>query len=222
MIAAFAVAGCGKGPAEGGKSEASAARKSAEELCYEIRYGDDPKKVADLLDAGADINGRDPNGFTPLVMAVMSGSGGSDEAQVKIVDLLLDRGADPNLDCPLCAAAQTSKPALITKLLDRGADINGRNPAGLTPLMAAVDVQSFDIVKVLLDRGANADVKEQRGRNAWKLAFNKAYSFQTADAIKIEELLRRRTNRADIENLLRSDASIKDSMDVEKWLQTHK
>ena len=59
------------------------------------------------------------------------------------------------------------------------------------------------------------------GRNAWKLAFNKAYSFNTAAAWKIEELLRHHTNRADIEELMRADKSLKDSMDVEKWLKTH-
>jgi hypothetical protein len=39
--------------------------------------------------------------------------------------------------------------------------------------------------------------------------------------MKVEELLRGRTNRADIEALMRADTSLKDSMDVEKWLKTH-
>ena len=229
LLAVIALAGCGKGTDEAGKSDASrsqtsdapGSRKSADELCYQIRYSDDPNKIAEMLDSGASLSGVDQNGFTPLVMAVMPGSGGSEDTQVKIVDLLLARGADPSLGCPLCVAAQSSKAALVRKLLDKGADINGKDSSGRTPLMAAVDAQSIEIVTLLLDKGANTGLKEQGGKNAWKLAFNKAYSFPSVDTMKVEELVRRRTNRADIENLLRADTSLKDSVDVEKWLKTH-
>ena len=231
LLMVFAVAGCGKGSDEGGTSDATAAqaqtadaagsRKSADELCYQIRYSDDPKRIAEMLDSGASLSGVDQNGFTPLVMAVMPGSGGSDETQAKIVDLLLARGADPSLGCPLSVAAQSSKTELAKKLLDKGADVNGKDSTGRTPLMAAVDAQALEIVNLLLDRGADADFKDPLGKNAWKLAFDKAYSFRTAAAMKVEESVRRRTNRAEIESLLRADTSLQGSVDVEKWLQTH-
>jgi ankyrin repeat protein len=231
LLSVFAVAGCEKVPENAGNPDApvpqaqldklAGSQKSADELCYQIRYSDDPKKIVEMIEAGADISGIDHNGFTPLITAVLPGSGGSEEAQAKIVDLLLARGADPSLGCPLCAVAQSSKPALAKKLLDKGADINGKDPNGRTPLMAAVDAQSIEMVTFLLDRGANADVKESNGRNAWLLAFHKAYSFPSVDTMKVEELLRGRTNRVDIEILMRGDSSLKDSVDVEKWLKTH-
>ena len=52
--------------------------------------GDEPKIVALLLDRGAPINARSPNGSTPLMMAARYGAEGS-------VDLLLARGADKQL-----------------------------------------------------------------------------------------------------------------------------
>jgi hypothetical protein len=51
--------------------------------------GPEPKALALLLDKGAPVNARSPNGSTPLMMAARYGSEQS-------VDLLLARGADPS------------------------------------------------------------------------------------------------------------------------------
>jgi ankyrin repeat protein len=52
--------------------------------------GPEPKAVALLLDAGAAIDARGPNGSTPLMMAVSYGNSTS-------VQILLERGADRSL-----------------------------------------------------------------------------------------------------------------------------
>jgi hypothetical protein len=52
--------------------------------------GPDPKALELLLDKGAPVNARSPNGTTPLMMAARYGSESS-------VQLLLARGADPAL-----------------------------------------------------------------------------------------------------------------------------
>ena len=44
-----------------------------------------------MLDAGADVNGKRPDGATPLLVAIING-------HEDLVDLLLDKGADPNAE----------------------------------------------------------------------------------------------------------------------------
>ena len=46
-------------------------------------------------------------------------------------------------------------------LLDKGADINAKNEADLTPLMAAAREGRIDIAKLLLDNGADINAKNE-------------------------------------------------------------
>lgn len=43
----------------------------------------------------------------------------------------------------------------VTNFLDNGANINGTNKKGLTPIMLATWENNVDIVKLLIDRGAD-------------------------------------------------------------------
>ena len=52
--------------------------------------GPEPRLVRLLIDRGAELNARSPNGTTPLMMAAQYGAEDS-------VNLLLERGADPKL-----------------------------------------------------------------------------------------------------------------------------
>ncbi len=54
--------------------------------------GGSAESVRALLDAGADINTPDIRGMTPLMLAI-----GTDHPNQAVVDLLLARGADPNI-----------------------------------------------------------------------------------------------------------------------------
>jgi uncharacterized protein len=76
--------------------------------------GPEPKALALLLDKGAPVNARAPNGTTPLMMAARYGNEAS-------VPLLLARGADPKLrnDLSLSAAdfaRQAGRQALAQRL----------------------------------------------------------------------------------------------------------
>lgn len=232
LLAAALVSGCGKSSdgqktadqsAQPAASAAGSTQASIDDLSYQIRYADDPGKIDGLLAGGVTPNGHDKNGFAPLVMALQQGSGGSDANQAKIVEILIARGADVNIDkgAPLAAAAALGKPDLVRFLLDKGADANLTGADGLTPLMTAVKSRSGEIVSLLLERGADVTVKSADGRNAWKMAFDQAYTFPGNETLKIEELLRRKTNRKDIESLLRADKSRGPYFDTEKWLREH-
>lgn len=115
-----------------------------------------------LLAAGADVHKADSNGYTPLLRA-------SEGSNVRLVELLLDRGArgdihkaNNNGDTPLHAACgETNSLRLIQLLLDAGAktDIHNTNSNGDTPLhRACTGTISLWLIQLLLDTGAQADM----------------------------------------------------------------
>jgi len=100
-----------------------------------------------LLDAGADVNLPGPTGddwdATPLQHAIL-------ERQPAAVQLLLDRGADPNRGAggpesltPLFLAAGDTDPAILKLLLAHGADPTVEDEDGVTPLSRAVSAGTF-------------------------------------------------------------------------------
>ena len=60
-------------------------------------------------------------------------------------------------------AAQEGKITEVQTLLERGADINGKDALGITPLYEAVASERTEIVKLLLELGANPNVSEKNG-----------------------------------------------------------
>jgi ankyrin repeat protein len=123
-----------------------------------------------LLDAGLDPNARDAAGYTPLIAAARAGN-------VAVVRLLTSRGADPNLPdaavnswTPLLHAVHKDQPRSIAALLDAGANANGADSYGQTPLMMAAGYGYTDIVKILLARGANPRLPMRDGVTAIDLA----------------------------------------------------
>ncbi len=73
----------------------------------------------------------------------------------------------------------------VRKLLNKGADVNGRTKYGNTPLLAAVEMSNSKIVTLLLDRGADINQKDSDG---WTPLM---YSLVHGDEGIAEELLRR-------------------------------
>jgi ankyrin repeat protein len=169
------------------------------DLDHGIDKGIDREPVFDfvklLIDRGANVNARtkeyhpgrrwlyslgdvswvDMTGQTPFLRAALSGD-------TKVMRLLLDHGADPNMTTlagttALMAAAgvnwtvaQTytvSKEALLEAIkicLDRGADVNAVNSMGLTAVMGAANRGSDEIIQFLVEKGARLDVKDATGR----------------------------------------------------------
>ena len=97
-----------------------------------------------LLDYGVDVNAQDTDGETPLADAAYG--------QLGAVRLLLDHGADPNV--------QARRDALFSLT---------------TPLHRALRYGRIDIVRVLLEHGAIIEVKDGEGETPLDVAARKGY-----------------------------------------------
>ena len=68
---------------------------------------------------------------------------------------------------PLHIAASGNDLKKVSLLLEKGAEVNARGPAGFTPLMVAAGKSSTpEIVQLLLEKGADALAKDKKGKKA--------------------------------------------------------
>lgn len=120
------------------------------------------KLVEILLTYNNKIDIKDNWGQTPLYLAV-------ENNLIKIVKLLIDKGADININAkeygltPLHRAAERNHAEIIKILLDNGANIDVKDKNGITPLYYAVDRSNEKSVRMLLDYGANILIKNKNG-----------------------------------------------------------
>jgi N-acyl-D-amino-acid deacylase len=128
-------------------------------LAEAIRDGD-LKAVRAQFDAGVDVNARDADDNTPLLLAAVY-------AGTECVDLLIRQGADVNAKnklgtTPLHRAATNYEKAKL--LIDARADVKVKTGSGRTPLtLAARKAGNSKTVKLLLDKGADAKERNPRG-----------------------------------------------------------
>ncbi len=62
---------------------------------------------------------------------------------------------------------------ILEILLNKGADINGLDSTGRTPLHCAVEGQRMDAVKLLVERGANVTILDSKGLSVLSMAVEK-------------------------------------------------
>ena len=122
-----------------------------------------------LIDAGANINAKHRQGFTPLISACSQGHDAC-------ANMLLQSGADVNMTdnngcSPLMKALERRKLPCLNLLIRAGADVNTVNSRRHTPLMLAVLYARQPQVSItpcimLLKAGAHINIRNNRGRNA--------------------------------------------------------
>jgi Flp pilus assembly protein TadD len=130
-----------------------------------------------LLAKGADPNGRNRTGQTPIFSVLSSG-------KTEIAELLIKRGADVNVRdslgyAPLhdAAMSRTKEGVEALKfLLVNGAEVNIRDNSGQTPLHAAAIQGNIEAVQLLLANKADKDLKDKDGKTAldWAKEYQKS------------------------------------------------
>lgn len=122
---------------------------------------DDVEAVRKKLDKGVDVNEKNMYGWTLLLIAIHRGLEG-------VTDLLLSRGACPNMRLPnrLTALSLTCSVTIARKLLAHGADPNVAGIIGWTPLMSMAIRKKHDVLRVLLEAGASVHAPSIGGKTA--------------------------------------------------------
>ena len=108
----------------------------------------------------------------------------SQKGYTEIVNLLLDKGANPNIsnsgNTSLIRACNSGYTEIVKLLLDKGADYNITDVTGYNPLYIACNNGYTEIVKLLLDKGANPNIS-----NSGNTALIRAYKSGYTEIIKL-------------------------------------
>lgn len=125
--------------------------------------------VEQALSAGADVNSKETErGMTGLMIAIM-------EEDIEIVTLLLENGADVNIqtkdgETALILASMFGYIEIVKILLEYGANVDTKENLGMTALMAASGEGHIEIVKLLLANGADQNATDNYNNTALMLA----------------------------------------------------
>ena len=126
-----------------------------------------------LLEAGAEVNAQDRNGYTPLIWGCLNPSADdkTEESRRQMFELFLAGGADLNLNrsgiyC-LLFGASGGEPETIRLMLAAGIPVNGTDKTGTTALMMAAAFSSDPAVAaLLLEKGADPELRDRSGHTA--------------------------------------------------------
>jgi len=121
-----------------------------------------PKVVKIFIDRGADIEGKDKDGRSPLSLANTT----------EVAKILINAGADVNSEdsygrSPLCWATDIE---MVRALLDAKANVNSGQGAGRTPLITAVKQQDLEKARLLLQAGVDVNGRDQKSRTPLLIA----------------------------------------------------
>ncbi|KAK3745893.1 hypothetical protein QZH41_006134 [Actinostola sp. cb2023] len=132
-----------------------------------VSHGNE-RELRQLIDAAADINVTNNDGYTALMLAAQYG-------MKEVARALMEAGADINVTnndgyTALMLAAVYGKEEVTRALIDVGADINVTNNGGYTALMVAAVYGKEEVARALIDVGADINVTNNDGYTALMLA----------------------------------------------------
>jgi len=147
--------------------------RAEEPSIYDIIKNEDEDTLSDMVMLGFDIDQRDRDGYTPLMIAASLG-------KVDFAQFLINNGADANARShtgltPMHRAAQDGHNNVIAVLLMADANINIPDMHGFTPLMVAVMANQRFTVEFLIKRGAYINYRNADGDTALKISDRKKF-----------------------------------------------
>jgi uncharacterized protein len=147
------------------------------ELIEFVRAGD-TAAVKRMVDAGADVETRDAENASLLMLAAHAGD-------LPMVKLLIESGADVNAGdergwAPLAKAVYNPESKrgfadVVQTLIDAGANIEAAIGYGVRPLMLAAGYGETAVVEVLLQAGADVLACNEGGYTALMMVKQKHY-----------------------------------------------
>lgn len=115
-------------------------------------------------------NTHSDDGFTPLSLAGFFN-------QTKIAQLLLEKGADPNIPATNASKVNSLHSAIAKEnyklckiLIKKGVDVNAVQMQKVTALHSAVHRGNLDLTKLLIENGATINLKMDNGDTALIIA----------------------------------------------------
>jgi len=139
-------------------------------LHYAVQYESREKFAEFLISMGADLNSKDKDGRTPLLIAI-------NNCNWDMIKLLLSSGADVNVvnnigQGTLHYGARIGAIDLCKDLLSKGLDINLRDKNGRTPLYYAVQMNNKKTAFFLISKGADVKTKDIYEQNLLHIVNN--------------------------------------------------
>ena len=125
-----------------------------------------------LAEAGADLDARRDNDWTPVIHA-------ASKNRAEQVQWLIELGADYNLltlsgEHAVHIAASQDAAEAMDVLFQAGVDPNIRNQKGNTPLITASKTKQCSALQKAIDWGADLDARDAEGRTALHVAVKSA------------------------------------------------
>lgn len=158
-----------------------------------------------LIEAGANVNAVNEDGYTPLLKALEDDEDFYPEEIAEYVKLMIEAGSDVNAvnnegSSPLHKVWETKSCQL---LLEAGANVNAIDGEGNTPLHKALWMENppeiiIEICKLLIDAGADMYVENDNGDTPYDIATS------DDDLSDIAELMRQK-KAAEVNRLIRRE-----------------